>query len=932
MASYRYQRGDRPLDGYTIEHAVGRGGFGEVYFALSDSGRQVALKAVQNYEDIELRGISHCMNLKSPHLVSIFDVKHSDQGDPFVIMEYVSGPSLRELLDESPEGLGEDKAAWFIREISKAVTALHDNGIVHRDLKPHNVFFEDGYVKVGDYSLSKVITTSHRSGHTLTVGTVHYMAPEIGLGRYDRTVDIYALGVLLYEMLTGKPPFVGETMGEVLMKHMSQEVDVTSLGEPYASVVLKAMARDPEQRYQTPDELVEALFGADAVRDGASGFEPGSLTVIARRAVENARPLPETIGRDRPVTPVRDSATRQDVNQSLERRQPQSAATGPTRKKTHPDTPAYWMGQLASRMGVWLGTRNYPIPAPSWKDADELSWTLRLSLSIAVLMAGSFGTAVLCDLAGADWQPWDVDELALEACIMAGSIVGGSAAATWLLSLGRIPLPWFVIRGIYFGAAGILGFIASNIIQEIGGRSETLFVTLLMPLLLQDWRWMSSSARCLRVRLAPSLTAAFIGAVGAAAMVDGDAFLCGIGIPATACLAVQVLCPFSERRSRRMAHSADWFESFTGLVESEGNPSDNKASAPGDSLKEFVGGASGAIVASAPSSDSSNQGNAFATSEEMSGQFLDSDEMAQLFTGSEDESNSDTVAATLPDEPPPARMPALVLSLIPVMSLGMLPFFGLHRFYAGKFYTGLLYLATGGLFGVGQIIDVVLIALGEFRDEHGRLLSTWRSTPDESVVSGQMVNSLSSIPSPKHLLSSGLAFFGALVLTLDVVLGFLLAIGGPQIIESDLLEPLGLSERFMSNVLSMTNWSPLLFDVWATFCGVLSAAAAGLLITSRARHGVFHMLRVVPAGFALGACFSLLMEATRSIKWDDVSRAVHREEIGPALDAILSARQISLAIPAAVVFCGALFILAWPPRKQPVVMADPVQIPVTQRR
>ncbi|MFT5328047.1 MAG: serine/threonine protein kinase, partial [Planctomycetaceae bacterium] len=298
MASYRYQRGDRPLEGYTIEHAVGRGGFGEVYYAVSDSGKQVALKAVQNHEDIELRGSTHCMNLKSPHLVTIFDVRHSERGDPFVIMEYVSGPSLRELLDDSPEGLGPEKSAWFIREISKAVSMLHDNGIVHRDLKPHNVFFEDGYVMVGDYSLSKVITTSHRSGHTLTVGTVHYMAPEISLGRYDRTVDIYAMGVLLYEMLTGKPPFLGESMGEVLMKHMSQEADVSSLPQPFAAVVQKAMARDPETRYQSADELVEALFGTDAVRDGASGFDPGSLTMIARRAVEKSRPMPATIARD----------------------------------------------------------------------------------------------------------------------------------------------------------------------------------------------------------------------------------------------------------------------------------------------------------------------------------------------------------------------------------------------------------------------------------------------------------------------------------------------------------------------------------------------------------------------------------------------------------------------------------------------------------
>ena len=101
MPNYRYQQGDQPLEGYTIQYALGRGGFGEVYFGVSDSGREVALKAVQNYEDVELRGISHCMNLKSPHLVTIFDVRRGQGGVPWVIMEYVSGPSLHEVLTEA---------------------------------------------------------------------------------------------------------------------------------------------------------------------------------------------------------------------------------------------------------------------------------------------------------------------------------------------------------------------------------------------------------------------------------------------------------------------------------------------------------------------------------------------------------------------------------------------------------------------------------------------------------------------------------------------------------------------------------------------------------------------------------------------------------------------------------------------------------------
>src|SRR5687767_480391 len=104
MKGFRYKHGDRPLEGYTIQRAAGRGGFGEVYYAVSDGGREVALKHVQAYEQIELRGISQCMNLKSPHLVTIFDVKFGTGGEPFVIMEFVNGASLRDLLDAAPSG------------------------------------------------------------------------------------------------------------------------------------------------------------------------------------------------------------------------------------------------------------------------------------------------------------------------------------------------------------------------------------------------------------------------------------------------------------------------------------------------------------------------------------------------------------------------------------------------------------------------------------------------------------------------------------------------------------------------------------------------------------------------------------------------------------------------------------------------------------
>jgi serine/threonine protein kinase len=285
MPSYRYKKGDRPLDGYTIEYALGRGGFGEVYFATSDSGREVALKAVQNYEDVELRGISHCMNLKSPYLVTIFDVRYGQGNVPWVIMEYVAGPSLHELMaqSESESGLGEDQAMYFVRELIMGLRYLHDAGVVHRDLKPHNIFFEDGAVKIGDYSLSKAISSSQQTGHTTTVGSVHYMAPEIGEGKYDKAVDIYALGVILFEMLTGSPPYVGESMGEVLIKHLTGEPDVSGISQPFAKVIQKAMQRDPDDRYANVDEMLLAL----CPEDQSSYLPPPlSLTMIGDRAVQ----------------------------------------------------------------------------------------------------------------------------------------------------------------------------------------------------------------------------------------------------------------------------------------------------------------------------------------------------------------------------------------------------------------------------------------------------------------------------------------------------------------------------------------------------------------------------------------------------------------------------------------------------------------------
>ena len=176
-------------------------------------------------------------------------------------MEYVSGESLEDVIERNPNGMPLDQAMWWIRGICGGVAYLHDHGIVHRDLKPGNIFSDEGTVKIGDYGLAKFISCSRRSGQTESVGTVHYMAPEIANGRYGREIDTYALGIILFEMLTGRVPFEGESVGEVLMKHLTAEPDLSALDEPYRDIVRRALAKDPNVRISTVNEIISLLPG-----------------------------------------------------------------------------------------------------------------------------------------------------------------------------------------------------------------------------------------------------------------------------------------------------------------------------------------------------------------------------------------------------------------------------------------------------------------------------------------------------------------------------------------------------------------------------------------------------------------------------------------------------------------------------------------------
>lgn len=279
---FTYPSGSTALPGYTIKRGIGIGGFGEVYFAISDAGKEVALKRIQRNLDVEIRGVSQCLNLKHINLISLWDIRQDSEGESWVVMEYVPGESLRDVLERNPNGIPVDQARFWFEQILAGVAYLHDHGIVHRDLKPGNIFYDqdENVVKIGDYGLSKFISTSKRDGQTESVGTFHYMAPEIGKGIYGKEIDVYSLGIILCEILTGRVPFDGESGQEIIMKHLTSTPEIGFVEPRFRSVILKALSKDPSERFSSVAAMAEAIDwhpDSGALAKGTSFDQSGSV-------------------------------------------------------------------------------------------------------------------------------------------------------------------------------------------------------------------------------------------------------------------------------------------------------------------------------------------------------------------------------------------------------------------------------------------------------------------------------------------------------------------------------------------------------------------------------------------------------------------------------------------------------------------------------
>ena len=252
---------------YLIQRKLGSGGMADVYLAEDQElGRPVALKLLnerhandEQFVERFRREAQSAAGLNHPNIVSIFD-RGQAEGTYYIAMEFLDGRTLKELLirnGPTPIPIAID----YARQILSALAFAHRNGIVHRDIKPHNIVVgSDGRLKVTDFGIARSGASQMTEAGSI-VGTAQYLSPEQARGApVDPRSDLYSLGIVLYEMLTGEVPFTGDAPVEIAMKHLSAIPDPPSKLRPEVphdldAVVMRALAKDPDQRYASAEEM-----------------------------------------------------------------------------------------------------------------------------------------------------------------------------------------------------------------------------------------------------------------------------------------------------------------------------------------------------------------------------------------------------------------------------------------------------------------------------------------------------------------------------------------------------------------------------------------------------------------------------------------------------------------------------------------------------
>ncbi len=264
----------KEIDGrYEILEEIGKGGMAHVYKSRDKVlNRYVAVKVLkEDYNDdkefvrrfnVEAQAAA---SLSNPHIVSIYDVGYVD-GLHYIVMEYIEGKTLKEYIDEVG-CIPWKQAAEYSIQICEGIEEAHNNSVVHRDIKPQNIIMtSDGVLKVTDFGIAKASTQATMTMvNNNTIGTAHYLSPEQARGGYtDKRTDIYSMGVVMYEMLTGQLPFDDESPVAIAIKHLQETATpVTQINKDvpkaFEEIVIKAMSKEQNSRYSSVSEMISDL-------------------------------------------------------------------------------------------------------------------------------------------------------------------------------------------------------------------------------------------------------------------------------------------------------------------------------------------------------------------------------------------------------------------------------------------------------------------------------------------------------------------------------------------------------------------------------------------------------------------------------------------------------------------------------------------------
>lgn len=264
--------GKRISDRYKILQLIGGGGMSNVYLAHDMIlNRDVAIKILRydfsNEDELHRRFQREALSATSlthPNIVSVYDV--GDDGDlHYIVMEYVQGKTLKQYIQEFAP-ISPARSVHIMKQLTSAIANAHENHIIHRDIKPQNILMDaEGNVKITDFGIAMTLSATSFTQTNSVLGTVHYLSPEQARGgTATNKSDIYALGIVLYELLTGELPFSGESAVSIALKHLQTETpsvrafDAT-IPQSLENVVLKATAKDASHRYNTVEEIYDDL-------------------------------------------------------------------------------------------------------------------------------------------------------------------------------------------------------------------------------------------------------------------------------------------------------------------------------------------------------------------------------------------------------------------------------------------------------------------------------------------------------------------------------------------------------------------------------------------------------------------------------------------------------------------------------------------------